>query len=386
MKLFLRLYKIHIVMFLLFLSCDMQAAEKNELQKVYHHKTTQKSRNQIELSSLVFYFGKEPVVNTLSTKNTKDGHKEVTFFFPHVTIKNGQCKNMVEQVNGSKSRLYGMCVTQTKKPTHGVTLSVTYDPKKIALVHEVFEAISTKKGVVFRFYNKDLMKKLQKSGNALLQTAANDKKRIVIDCGHGGKDSGTIGVNSIKEKDVNLTIGLQVAQLLKNQGFEVFLTRDKDITLALDERTIRANKTNADLFVSLHSNACCNKNVSGVETFCLKKNLFKKHTCLADNKTANSIKTVHDNLFKQSSVLASSLQKNVLASAKKYHKEVKDRKVKNAVAQVLLGTRMPSALIELGFISNKKEAHLLTDKKYQRFIAQGVCKGIADYLNGTTIS
>ena len=174
---------------------------------------------------------------------------------------------------------------------------------------------------------------------------------VFIDAGHGGKDSGAVG-NGLQEKDLNLTIALEVGRLLKAKNVNVTYARQSDVFLELSERANKANNIKADIFVSIHVNA-------------------------AGNATANGVETFHYPTSSTGKKLASDIQ-GALVDSKVFKA---NRGVKSANFAVLRLTKMPAALVELGFITNVSDAQLLKTKKNE--MAQGVVNGILKYLNMT---
>ncbi len=228
-----------------------------------------------------------------------------------------------------------------------------------------------------RVYNNELLGKIKDTNKPIIQVACNTPPKIIIDCGHGGIDKGAVGHNNIIEKNINLQVGLQVAQLLKKKNIEVCLTRDSDTTMLLDERTTFANRQKADLFVSIHANADPKKNSSGIETYCLAHHLFKEDEHEAIPSVLN--KQLRDK-YAKSEKLAQSVHKAMLGEISSHH-PVKDRRIKYDVAQVLLGTNMPAILVEIGYVTHEQESQLLAQAAYQSFIAHGIVQGIDAYLN-----
>src|SRR3990167_11272953 len=115
-------------------------------------------------------------------------------------------------------------------------------------------------------------------------------KRIVIDAGHGGKDSGAVGKKGLKEKDVVLKIAKGLKETLsKETGAEIFMTRDDDTFIPLEERTAIANTKEADIFISVHANASFNRKASGVETYFL--NLTNDETAINLAARENAVST-----------------------------------------------------------------------------------------------
>ena len=172
--------------------------------------------------------------------------------------------------------------------------------------------------------------------------------KVCLDAGHGGKDSGAVG-HGLKEKDVVLEVGNKVTRILKQHNVDVIHTRTSDVFVELHERAHKANKANADAFVSLHCNAFTNADAQGVEVF----------------HYPNSRKGFE-------------LSKTILDSIINDKLYTKNRGVKMDNFAVLRLTKMPSALVELGFITNVEDANILKAK--QEELAVAVAKGILDYL------
>lgn len=147
----------------------------------------------------------------------------------------------------------------------------------------------------------------------------------------------------------------------------------------MDIRTTVANKLQADLFVSIHANGSVKETVSGIETYWAPQTLLKSEMHDVDDQTKKILSKIGQKRDTASKLLASSVHTNVLGQAKKFY-NVKDRSIKESISQVLLGTDMPAALIELGFLSNKEETQFLMQLEYQQAVAQGICAGIESYL------
>jgi len=200
-----------------------------------------------------------------------------------------------------------------------------------------------------------------------------------VDCGHGARDPGFV-IDGVKEKDINLQVGLKTAKILKEHGYNVFLTRKKDKYVSLDTRTTQTNKKNIDLFVSVHSNADKDSKISGIETFCVQPSLFKKEMKVMKHTEYKTHKTDTRALHYKSRKLAEAVQQNILSQARKHHKEVRDRKVRYKPTQVLMGLEVPGVLVELGFLSHPTERRLLQSEEYQKALARGIYKGIETFL------
>lgn len=190
-------------------------------------------------------------------------------------------------------------------------------------------------------------------------TPAPQIRTVVLDAGHGGSEPGASG-NELREKDVNLKITLKVGELLKQKGIPVAYTRTGDQYVGLDNRSAIANNLNAGLFVSIHNNASSNISVSGTETYFYAP---------ASNP----------NLYAQRSErqrLAASIQTSLVNQIQR-----KNLGVKEANFSVLRKTNMPSALVEVVFISNPAEEELLKNDDFINNVAAGIANGIIAYLN-----
>jgi len=222
---------------------------------------------------------------------------------------------------------------------------------------------------------------------------------IVLDAGHGGHDTGAIGSKG-KEKDVVLAITLKVGEYIKKNmpNTNVIYTRDADFFVPLDQRAAIANKNNADLFVSIHANSNKNPTPFGTETFAM--GLHKSQSNLDVAQKENSVIVLEQDYntkyegFDPSSAesyIIFSLMQNVyldkslkLASMiqTEFRERAKrtDRGVKQAGFLVLWHTKMPSVLIETGFISNPKEEQYLMSKEGQDYLASAIYRAIKEYF------
>lgn len=219
--------------------------------------------------------------------------------------------------------------------------------------------------------------------------------RIVIDPGHGGKDPGAIGPNGEKEKDITLAVGKLLADQLEEKGFTIYMTRRSDVFIPLEERTAFANKKKVDLFISIHVNA--NENVSsrGVETYFLNLTTDANSMKVAERENVMIKQSMSELQFilrdlmlnariNESSRFASSIQHSVISSLNRSGYGGKNNGVKQAPFFVLMGARMPSALIEMGFITNPAECRLLQKRSHQESIVKGIVKGINTFISNTS--
>ena len=231
------------------------------------------------------------------------------------------------------------------------------------------------------------------SPGAIAKQLALGVRKIVVDPGHGGKDSGARGYyKGVYEKDINLKIAKKLEKRIQKElGVEVLLTRKKDVYLTLEQRTTFANRNNADLFVSIHTNAAINRRAYGVETYFLNLATDEDAIAVAARENATSTKNISDlqtilndlmqnAKINESSRLATSVQKALVRGLSKKYSRIKDKGVKQAPFYVLIGARMPAILAETGFISNKRECKRLMSDKYQDEICTAIIAGIRDYM------
>lgn len=220
-------------------------------------------------------------------------------------------------------------------------------------------------------------------------------KTIVIDAGHGGKDAGAIGYKQRMEKHLVLDVTLQLGKHLKQKGYKVFYTRDKDVFINLRDRTKVANDKNADLFLSLHANAAPNEakklSMKGLETFFLSPDRSERSKNVAALENQSDIEEMNFysketflNVFNREKIvlsnkLAIDIQANMLSSVKKKY-EVDDGGVREAPFWVLVGATMPSVLIEIGYITNPDESDKMFNPQYQKSIVEGISNGIDQYF------
>jgi N-acetylmuramoyl-L-alanine amidase len=218
-------------------------------------------------------------------------------------------------------------------------------------------------------------------------------RRVVVDPGHGGRDTGAVGPHGIREKDVALAIARELAQRLRALGFTVILTRKDDSYVSLDERTRIANQARADLFVSVHCNAARRRTLSGVETWTLNVASDRYSTRLATFENADAERTVSDlrlilaDLATRANAsdardLAQAVQSSLVRNLRSRVGRVEDHGVKQALFYVLLGAHMPAILVETGFISNPAEEARLRSRKYQNGTADAIARGLKEFVEG----
>ena len=217
--------------------------------------------------------------------------------------------------------------------------------------------------------------------------------RIILDPGHGGKDPGA-NIYGVNEKDLALKIGLALRRIIrqKNPDIEVLMTRTKDTYVSLDARTAFANKFEGDLFVSIHINASPQPSLSGIETYYLNLTTDNEALSLAAKENQTSLKSISDlqsilndlmtnSKIQESSKLADVVHASLMLITNKSGNHTQDLGVKKAPFIVLLGAEMPSILIEAGFLTNDEERNQLQTTKYRRIVAEGIYRGIINYMN-----
>ncbi|MDP3265260.1 MAG: N-acetylmuramoyl-L-alanine amidase [Sulfuricurvum sp.] len=221
------------------------------------------------------------------------------------------------------------------------------------------------------------------------------KKVIVIDPGHGGKDSGATG-NGYMEKNIVLQIGLELSEQLKAMGYTVYMTRSTDVFIELKDRTKFANDKMADLFLSVHANAIpkgADANAAyGIETYFLSPGRSERAMRVAALENSEDMgemgafgKLSFLNVLNTEKIIASNklaidIQKGVLNNLRKLFPNVKDNGAREAPFWVLVGAQMPAILLETGYISNPDESTRIADSKYQKWMVEGMIDGVKHYF------
>ncbi len=177
---------------------------------------------------------------------------------------------------------------------------------------------------------------------------------VVIDPGHGGRDPGAVGISGLQEKDVILPISQDVARILEQQGMQVRMTRNNDTFVSLEGRTNMANSINADLFVSIHANAIS-----------------------LDRPDVNGLETYYHQTGRN---LAATIHRNILQRL-----NIRDRRVRQARFYVLRQSRMPSVLVEVGFVTGREDAANLRNPNFRRQMAEAIAAGIIEYSRANNL-
>jgi len=226
--------------------------------------------------------------------------------------------------------------------------------------------------------------------------------RIVIDPGHGGHDTGTIGPTGLMEKDLCLDVALRLGKIIQQRlpGADIVYTRSDDTFIPLEERTNIANQAKADLFISIHANSSRDHAARGVETYYLNLKGSAEAMEVAARENASSDEGVHDledmvkkiaqnEKIDESREFAADIQDSLAKRMQKASRSVKDRGVRKAPFVVLIGADMPSILTEISFLSNPSDEKLLKQPEYRQRVAEGLYQGVADYLqsmNSVTVN
>lgn len=217
-------------------------------------------------------------------------------------------------------------------------------------------------------------------------------RTVIIDPGHGGKDGGA-AAHGLVEKNITLSVARRLADLIESRlGLKVILTRSDDRFLTLSRRTKIARDRKADLFISLHVNANTRSSAEGFETYILNFTADRSAMAVAARENASSDKSVSEledllqiiaknTKIAESRTLAHALHKGAIAHLNRRWKQ-RDLGVKEAPFHVLAGVNVPSVLVEMGFITNKKESGRLGEAAYLDALALGLYQGLESYLRG----
>jgi len=219
--------------------------------------------------------------------------------------------------------------------------------------------------------------------------------RIVIDPGHGGHDTGTIGPTGLMEKDLCLDVALRLGKIIRQRlpGAEVIFTREDDTYIPLEDRTSIANEAKADLFLSIHANSSQDHKARGIETYYLNLKGAPEDMEVAARENALAQGGVHDlqdlvtriarnEKLEESREFAGDVQESLAKRLQKLSRYQKNRGVRKAPFVVLIGANMPSVLAEISFLSNPADEQLLKRPDARQRVAEGLYQGVASYLQG----
>jgi N-acetylmuramoyl-L-alanine amidase len=237
--------------------------------------------------------------------------------------------------------------------------------------------------------------KLTHDGQRSLTRALGLKiSRIVIDAGHGGHDTGTIGPHGLLEKDLCLDVALRLGSMIEDRlpGAEVIYTRKDDSFVSLEQRTAIANEARADLFISIHANSSHDPKARGIETYYLNFSTSQDAMEVAARENALAQTPIHDlqdmiqkiarnEKIEESKELAGDIQTSLARKMQQSNRGDVSRGVKRAPFVVLIGADMPSVLTEISFISNPNDEKLLRKNEQRDTVAEGLFRGVSSYLD-----
>jgi N-acetylmuramoyl-L-alanine amidase len=218
--------------------------------------------------------------------------------------------------------------------------------------------------------------------------------KIVIDAGHGGHDTGTIGPNGLLEKDVVLDVAKRLGRLLETRlGAEVIYTRQDDTFIPLETRTAIANRERADLFISIHANSSRDSDARGVETYYLNFTSSPEALEVAARENAVSEKSIHElqdlvkkialkEKIEESREFAGDVQESLYGGLSLNSAGIRNRGIKKAPFIVLIGANMPSILAEISFVSNPTDERKLETSEHRQRIAESLYRGVSRYVSG----
>ncbi|MGH9519376.1 MAG: N-acetylmuramoyl-L-alanine amidase, partial [Terriglobales bacterium] len=228
---------------------------------------------------------------------------------------------------------------------------------------------------------------LASGGSSLTRALGLKVACVVLDAGHGGHDTGTVGSDGLQEKNVVLDVALRLGKLLRQRlGVQVVYTRDDDSFIPLEQRTAIANRAHADLFVSIHANSNQDPGATGVETYYLDLTNNRQAMAVAARENAGSEADVHDlsslvrkialnDKMQESHELARDIESSLARGSSQ-----EDRGVKSAPFVVLIGARMPSVLAEISFLSNHGDDRRLHEATFRQKLAEGLYQGLYRYI------
>jgi N-acetylmuramoyl-L-alanine amidase len=270
-----------------------------------------------------------------------------------------------------------------------------FKPTVVRLVLEGNKAINSN----FSIENKKIIISTKIKQNILQEETifVNEfkNKTIIIDPGHGGKDPGAVGYKKMYEKKAMLNIAQKLKTKLRDRGYKVFLTRYNDNFIGLKNRTKVANDKKADIFISIHANAAPHKKLynkyKGIETYFLSPARSDRDKEVAQKENMIDLKAMDDfsqqtflNFLSSEKIVASNklaidIQKGMISSVKRKY-NITDGGVRVAPFWVLVGAQMPSVLVEVGYITNPKEARLMLDNTYTNDLTNGIADGVDGYF------
>ena len=270
---------------------------------------------------------------------------------------------------GAHNFVNGKYAEEKKAPTRGYVNGVYYADGKPAnwWYDDGTDWFFFQNGKKFTGYGKDNAGAHNfVNGKYVKEDNKNTKRAIFLDPGHGGSDSGAVS-NGLREKDLTLSVYNKVSSRLASLGYSVLTSRNTDKGVGLVDRADQANKSNADMFLSIHFNAGGRGASYGIETYYYKA---RPEYTPAINKDKHN----DPERLEKSRKLAQKIQQSLVSKTGAY-----DRGVKRETFAVLRETSIPSILVELGFIDNQEEANKIKTNEYQEKLADGIVDGIVEY-------
>jgi N-acetylmuramoyl-L-alanine amidase len=273
------------------------------------------------------------------------------------------------------------------------TLSATGRSGRIASPHKPYSRKLATGAETSEFSVREA-KPTESGDRSLIRALGLKIGKIVIDPGHGGHDTGTIGPDGLEEKDLVLDVGRRLGKLLEARlGSEVVYTRKDDTFIPLETRTAIANQARADLFISIHANSSHDAAARGVETYYLNFTSSPDALEVAARENAVSETSIYElqdlvkkialkDKIEESREFAWDVQESLHAGLAARSPAIRDRGVKKAPFIVLIGANMPSILAEISFVSNPTDERRLITGEYREQIAESLYRGIAKYANG----
>lgn len=231
------------------------------------------------------------------------------------------------------------------------------------------------------------------SSRSLMRALGLGVRRVILDPGHGGDDKGAVSRSGLREKDLVLDVAQRLGKLIQaHLNSEVLYTRSEDSFVPLEARPALAKEKEADLFVSIHANWSPFRSAAGAETYYLNFTNRESWLEVAARENAGSGKSFHDlqsliqgiafsEKVNESRELAASVESSLYGSLAQSSAEEKDRGIKQAPFVVLIGSRVPSILVEIGFLSNPQEENLLQRSDHRQRIADALYRGVAQYMS-----
>jgi len=311
---------------------------------------------------------------------------------PDKTVEAGAAKTIADADDAQSPAVTKAEVVRTDGP-----IAVRSDDGDVAVPEKTSAKRSTRKGRLMARNSAVPIREAQPTAEgdrSLIRALGLKIGKIVIDPGHGGHDTGTIGPHGLLEKDLVLDVSRRLGKLLQSRlGADVVYTRSDDTFIPLETRTAIANQEQADLFISVHANSSHDQDARGVETYYLNFTSSPEALEVAARENAGSDKSIHElqdlvktialkEKIEESREFASDVETALHSGLAAKNPAIRDRGVKKAPFIVLIGANMPSILAEISFVSNPSDERKLFTAAYRQRIAESLYKGISKYVSG----